>query len=148
MYLIQLRQQISRLINWSAATTGQVLAYNATTKAFEPTSSLTTVWLDKGTKDQATSITTGVELNKRAGVITTVSSTLAAGSSIQFDVTNSFATATSVLMLTTEYANGATGTPIANIRGLWTWSFTVRLQNVHASAALNAVVKIHFAIVA
>ena len=46
--------------------------------------------LGRGTVTQATSITTAVTLNKRSGIVTTVSSTLAANAEAEFTVNNSF----------------------------------------------------------
>ena len=52
---------------------------------------------DYGTVTQATSITTGVTLNKLAGAITTVSQTVAAGAEADFVVSNSKVDATDLV---------------------------------------------------
>ena len=94
---------------------------------------------------QATSITTGVTINADAGVITTVSSTIAADdSSASFTVTNSFIKPTSVIQLTAGTAGN--GRPMPQITSQTTGSMVIRLYNAHRTAALNNTVKIHFAI--
>ena len=94
---------------------------------------------------QATSITTGVTASADAGVITTVSSTLAASASAVFVVTNSKVLATSKVLLSVLY--GGTGIAYATISAIAAGSFTVKLYNVHASAALDAVVNVHFSVI-
>lgn len=97
---------------------------------------------------QATNITTGVTINATKGVITTVSLTTAASTVAgPFTVTDSKVLATSVIKLSVEYANGKTGFPVALVEGVAAGTFKVRLLNVHTSAALNDVVKIHFTVV-
>jgi len=123
--------------NTISATTGTITTLATTT----PT-------VTKGTVTQATSITTGVTVNASAGVITTVALTTAAGAQESpFVVTNSAVATTSVVILTTEYANGKTGTPIAIAEAVSAGSFSVRILNGKASGALNDVVKVHFLIV-
>lgn len=102
---------------------------------------------DRGTVTQATNITTGVTLNAAAGVITTVSLTTAASTVAgPFTVTNNVCLSDSVVKVSVEYANGKTGFPVALVEAVATGSFNIRLLNVHTSAALNDVVKIHFVI--
>lgn len=97
------------------------------------------------TVTQATSITTGVTLNADAGVITTVSSTIAADdSSASFTFTNSFIKSTSVIQLTAGTAGN--GCPYAQITSQTSGSAVLRLYNLHRTAALNNTVKIHFLI--
>lgn len=100
----------------------------------------------KGTVTQGTSITTTVICNKRAGVITTFSSTLAANAAAVFTVTNSLAKSTSVILLTVEYPAASNGSPHARVAARADGSFNIELCNVDASAALNGAVKIHYAI--
>lgn len=101
---------------------------------------------DKGTVTQATSITTGVTLNARNGIITTVSSTLAADTEATFTVTNSAVVAGSNVILGVTYPAASAGTPVANVGAISNGSFTVVLTNVNPSNALNAVVKIGFVV--
>jgi hypothetical protein len=104
------------------------------------------VTVDKGTVTQLTAITTGVTLNKPAGVITTVSSTLAAGSNATFIVTNSFVSSTSVIQLTVDDSATA-GLAKVNVQTVGSGVFSINITNVHATNAFNNVIKIHFLIV-
>ncbi len=124
----------------SVAMTGDVTITNA---------GVTSVALDKGTVTQITNINTAVTLDKKAGVITTVSLTAAAGTVAgTFQVNNSLVTANSVIVTTVEYASSATATPAIIIQDVTSGSFKVKVRNQSAAGSLNAVAKIHFAIVA
>jgi len=101
---------------------------------------------DKGTVTQATNITTDVTLNSYSGVITTVSSTLAAGVDADFDLINSKIATDSRILLTVEYSTTKTGIPSASIGAVLDGKCTINLTNVAALAALNHIVKIHFMI--
>lgn len=94
---------------------------------------------------QASSITSGVTANAEAGIITTVSSTLASNASAVFTVTNSKVLATSKVLVSVQYAGN--GIAYATISAVADGSFNVKLYNVHASAALNAVVAVHFSVI-
>jgi hypothetical protein len=94
---------------------------------------------------QSSSITSGVTVNAEAGVITTVSSTLAADASASFVVTNSKVLATSKVLVSVQYAGN--GIAYSTISAIADGSFTVKLYNAHSSAALNAVVLIHFSVI-
>lgn len=100
----------------------------------------------KSTVTQITAITTGVTINAAAGVITTVSSTLAAGSNATFIVTNSFVTSASVIMLTVDDSASA-GLAKLNVQTVGSGVFSVNITNIHATNAFNNVIKIHFLIV-
>lgn len=108
------------------------------------------VLMDDGTVTQITSITTGVTINKPAGVITTVSSTLAAGAHAVFTVTNSFAVAASVIICNiTNYTgavDGSAGQPQVYIDNITAGTFDIVLFNSDATQALNGTVSIAFAI--
>lgn len=100
---------------------------------------------NKGTVTQGTSITTGVTLNTPSGVITTVSSTLASLAEATFTVTNSTVKPGSVILLSTEYiGNGHADAGVATI-GTGTFDITVANQG---AVALNAVIKVHYMIIA
>ena len=98
------------------------------------------------TVTQITPSTTGVTVNASKGVITTAALSNGAGVINVFTVTNSFSKTTSVIDLSIQYANGKTGYPSALVESITDGSFNVRVANLHASAALNDVVKIHFTI--
>ena len=97
--------------------------------------------LGRGTVTQATSITTAVTLNKRSGIVTTVSSTLAANAEAEFTVNNSFVESDSVVILTGLY-NGNSHVSL-NVKSVADGSFVVVLAN-SGSAALNATVGVQF----
>lgn len=97
--------------------------------------------LGRGTVTQATSITTAVTLNKRSGIVTTVSSTLAANAEAEFTVNNSFVESDSVIILTGLY-NGNSHVSL-NVKSVADGSFVVVLAN-SGGAALNATVGVQF----
>lgn len=97
--------------------------------------------LGRGTVTQATSITTAVTLNKRSGIVTTVSSTLAANAEAEFTLNNSFVESDSVVILTGLY-NGDSHVSL-NVKSVADGSFVVVLAN-SGGAALNATVGVQF----
>lgn len=101
---------------------------------------------NSGNITQGTSITTPVVLNRNNGVITTVSSTLAANAKTFFTVTNNVVTTASKILVSVEYDEAATGIPVVGVSDIAAGSFKVVLSN-GGSAALNNVVKIHFIII-
>lgn len=109
-------------------------------------SEIITAITEKGTVTQLTAITTGVTLNKQSGVITTVSSTLAAGSNASFTVTNSKCFSDSVIMLTVDDSASA-GLAKLNVQNIANGSFKVNITNIHGANAFNNVIKIHFTII-
>lgn len=103
---------------------------------------------DKGTVTQATSITTGVTLDKPAGAITTVSTTLAAGASAGgvFTLTNSYITASSVIL--TNCLQGATGSSVnALVSNITNGSCDILLTNVGGTTTGAATITIHFLVI-
>lgn len=98
-----------------------------------------------GTVTQITSSSTGVTLSKTNGQITTVALTTAAGAEERFTVTNTLVDATDVIVLSTTY-NGA-GTPALSVLKVASGAFDIVITNLHASAALDAVVVINFAVI-
>jgi hypothetical protein len=100
---------------------------------------------DTDTVTQLTSITTPVTINAHNGVITTVSSTLAANGKTSFTVFNDKVTATSKVLLTVQYGGAATGIPTLILGIVQAGSFVVTIGN-GGNAALNQSVRIHFMI--
>jgi hypothetical protein len=96
---------------------------------------------------QDTSITTGVTVNALNGVITTVSSTLAADTKASFIVTNSNVLAGSKILVSVEYDEAATGIPVVGVADIAAGSFKVVLSNGAGVDALNNVVKVHYLII-
>jgi hypothetical protein len=101
-----------------------------------------------GNVTQGTSITTGVTVNALNGIITTVSSTLAANAKTFFTVTNPNVLAGSKILVSVEYDEAATGIPVVGVSDIAAGSFKVVLSNGAGAAALNNIVKVHFAIIA
>lgn len=97
---------------------------------------------------QGTSITTAVTVNALNGVVTTVSSTLAANAKTFFTVNNSNVVAGSKILVSVQYDEAATGIPVVGVSDITTGSFKVVLSNAAGVDALNNVVKVHFLIIA
>lgn len=94
---------------------------------------------------QATSITTGVTCSAYSGVITTVSQTVAAGAEADFVVTNTKVAATDVVVACIKTHTSA-GTFAVSVATVAAGSFTLRLTNLHASAAGDNVLVINFVV--
>ena len=99
-----------------------------------------------GTVTQLTSITTAVTLNTFNGVITSVSSTLAANAKTFFTVNNSNITTTSRIIVSAQYDEAATGIVVLGVSDIAAGTFKVVISN-GGNAALNNVVKVHFMII-
>lgn len=95
---------------------------------------------------QGTNITTAVTVNANNGIITTVSSTLAANAKTFFTVNNNVVTAGSKILVSVQYDEAATGIPVVGVSDIVAGSFKVVLSN-GGNAALNNVVKVHFIII-
>lgn len=106
----------------------------------------TSLTIDTYTVTQITSITTGVSVTKRTGVITTVSSTLAAQASAEFVVTATGLTAASARIFTNVLYTGA-GIPVVTISAKGASSFTIKIYNAHATNAFNNTLAIDYMIV-
>lgn len=98
-----------------------------------------------GAVTQITSNVTPVTLNKTTGQITTVALSLAAGASAVFTVTNAECAATDIPVVSSVYAG--TGTLVVSTKNVAAGTFDITIQNIHATAALNALAVINFAIV-
>jgi hypothetical protein len=92
---------------------------------------------------QITSKTTAVVAHSYVGDITTVALTDAAQGSFEFTVTNKFVKRRANIQITGEYA-GTTGSVLVTIKSYARGSFIVKVRNVHATEALNAVAKFHY----
>jgi hypothetical protein len=100
----------------------------------------------KSAVTQITSASTGVTLNAKSGIITTVALTTAAAAEDSFIVTNSsFTAGTGIPVVTISEYTGA-GTPIVGVSKTGTGTFTISITNTHASAALDAAMKIGFVV--
>jgi hypothetical protein len=97
---------------------------------------------------QATSITTAVTVKALNGVITTVSSTLAANAKTSFTVNNTLVAAGSRILVSVEYDEAATGIPVVGVADIVAGKFKVVLSNGAGVDALNNVLKVHYLIIA
>lgn len=95
---------------------------------------------------QITSIATGVTCNALSGVITTVSQTVAAAGEADFVVTNSEVAATDIVVACIKTHTSA-GTFMVSVAAVAAGQFTLRLTNLHASAAGNNVLVINFFVI-
>jgi len=102
---------------------------------------------DTANVTQGTSITTAVTVDALNGVITTVSSTLAANAKTFFTVNNTLVGTGSRILVSVQYDEAATGIPVVGVSDIAAGSFKVVLSN-GGSAALNNVVKVHYLIIA
>jgi hypothetical protein len=102
----------------------------------------------KGTVTQATSTTTGVTVNAAAGVITMVTSTLAANATEAFIVTNSSCSASSVVLVNSLLYTGTDSTAVmtVNVVDIAEGVFSVQVGNGSA-APLDGVLSVGFLIV-
>lgn len=104
---------------------------------------------DNGIVTQLTSITTGVTLSKPAGVITTVAATTTAAGSSTFTVTNTAVTATSIVSAFIQNYAGTyatNGFPVVSVNNVTSGAFNIVISNVHATNALNGILKIGFVV--
>lgn len=95
---------------------------------------------------QITSITTGVTCNALSGVITTVSQTVAAAAEADIVVTNSQVAATDIVVACIKTHTSA-GTFVVSVAAVAAGQFTLRLTNLHASAAGDNVLVINFFVI-
>jgi hypothetical protein len=96
---------------------------------------------------QITSIITDVDVNGINGIITTVSSTLAANAKTAFTVNNPNVKATSKVLVSVQYPLASNGIPVVGISIVGDDKFVILLAN-GGNAALNNVVKIHYLVIA
>jgi len=95
------------------------------------------------TKGTGTCSSDAVTINTTSGVITTESKTTAAGGTFTITLTNSKIAATSVVLVNANVVAG-NGTPVVASIVPGSGSATIVVQNVHASAAFNAALKLMF----
>ena len=129
-----LKQKIYNIIGGTQS--GEVATY----EQLDPISVLAT---------QSTSITTGVTINAKKGVITTQSATAgAAGATPQtFTVTNNTVSAGKVVKaFIVDYAGtiATNGNPFIIVDNITTNAFDIIISNAHGTNALSGVLKIAF----
>lgn len=94
---------------------------------------------------QATSKTTAVTFSGYEAIVTTVALTDAAAGEFEFTINNDKIQTKSVIMLTPIYAGA--GYPTVILKSQTKGSCVVKVKNVHATTALNALMKIQFGLV-
>lgn len=101
-----------------------------------------------GDVTQTGSIASGVTVNATSGVITTVNTTLAAGSGAQIVVTNNRATTSSKIFVSIVDYTGTsvTGYPFVYADNRSAGQFTIQLVNRHPTVALGGILKIAYLI--
>jgi hypothetical protein len=105
------------------------------------------VVLTKGTVTQGTSVTTAVTLNQPAGELVTFSlAAIAADTTATFTVNNSYVKADSLILANVVDWTGSTGFPLIIVDDVVAGSFKISIRNVSASAALDGVLTVGFAI--
>ena len=97
---------------------------------------------DSANVTQLTAISTAVTVNAHNGIITTVSSTLAAGSDVAFTVNNSKVSSTSKILLTVDHPGA--GIPVLITENLANGIFSIRIYNVSTANAFNNFLKISY----
>lgn len=118
--------------------------FNGAISSNSPTGGIGYVAGAGGAVTQITSNATPVTLNKVTGQITTVALSLAAGASAVFTVNNSTINLTDIPCVSSVYAGA--GTLIVSTKNVTAGTFDVILYNAHATAALNALAIVNFAI--
>jgi hypothetical protein len=99
--------------------------------------------LNSGT---ATAVAGAATLNNRFGVVTSEAITTAAGSTYTLTLTNSEVQAGDIAMASVSLGAGSAGTPVVCGVTATAGQLKVVVQNVHASAAFNAAIKITYAV--
>ena len=97
--------------------------------------------LGRGTVTQTGTIATGVTLNARAGVITTVASTIGVNGDQPIVVTNSYVKSNSVIVMTCLNTGASIAT--AQASAVADGSFTLLLAN-SGGATFNSTIGVHF----
>ena len=94
----------------------------------------------QGAVTQATSKSTGVTLNKSAGVITMNNAALAATTSVNFTLTNSTISANDTVILTLANSGATPGSYTAIVSALAAGTATVTVRNITAGSLSEAIV--------
>lgn len=100
-----------------------------------------------GVVTQTGTINSDVTLNAHSGVITTVSSTLAAQAKTGFRFYNSNIKTNSIILLSVQYGLLNTGIIAVSSYALNAGDCRIAIANTDATASLNDVIKIHFTII-
>jgi hypothetical protein len=94
----------------------------------------------QGAVTQATSKSTGVTLNKSAGVITMNNAALGATTSVNFTLANSTISANDTVILTLANSGATPGSYTAIVSALSTGTATITVRNITAGSLSEAIV--------
>ena len=94
----------------------------------------------QGTVTQATNKSTGVTLNKSAGVITMNAAALGATTSVNFTLTNNTISANDTVILTLANSGATAGAYTAIVSALSTGTATITVRNITAGSLSEAIV--------
>ncbi len=111
------------------------------------TASATGITITKVNGQQTTSLTTAIVANGYAGVLQTIAPSIASGTSVLIPVTNNKVLTSSVIDLQLEYPDSGAGIPHVVISSVSNGSFVIKVTNLHASNAINTVMKFHYSVV-
>lgn len=140
---------LSNTSNDDTATNILLLDGSQNVKSRSVSSVLSDQFAGRGSVTQTGSIDTSVTINNKSGTITTVSTTIGAGSSDVFSVLNSECTSTSLVFANiVDYSAGyvPNGLPAITIDNVTNGSFRINIINNSTTDALNGVLKINFVI--
>lgn len=137
--------QIAALLNESVAPLA-VTDLTSTTIANAGLATTESAKLDAGTKT-ATAIAGAATLNKSAGVVTSEALTTAAGATYTLTLTDSKIAAADQVFASVNLGAGSGGTPCVASITPGAGQVIIVIQNIHASAAFNAAIKIAFAVI-
>lgn len=106
-------------------------------------------YTNKGTVTQAENHSTGVTINATAGVITLAAVALSAANNVEFTVTNSTVSATSIIMLTVQDENTVDNAQLtACTHTIGSGSFKISIHNPAATGSTSTTAsKIHFLVI-
>jgi hypothetical protein len=133
--------------SWTAGSgcTFQILSGGTFTAQAGATVTLDQIHLDTGTKT-ATASSGAATLNTMAGVVTSESLSTAAGATYTLTLTNSDIAAADQVLASVQLGSATTGMPAIATAAPGAGSVVIKVQNIHASAALNGTIKIAFAV--
>lgn len=92
----------------------------------------------------ATSTANAATINAQTGMITTEALTTAAGATYTMTLTNSYISASSIVLVTVGKGTDTAGMPTVAFVTPAAGSAVIILQNIHAANALNGTIKIGF----
>ena len=93
---------------------------------------------------QTTSITTAVTANGTQGMVTTVTPSIASGSTVYFTVNNNTMLYNTQVNITSIYPSTGTGKPLVQLAGSNANGFTISISNVDTVNPINSPISINF----